>query len=136
MSSEPRRLAEALVTNIREAISQWDTLGRWSIVFPDKGSAFEVQGEGVRLIIDIGPGVEKSGLSRLIAQLTGAPVQVRLRAWYLNEFVERIMDSEQEAKTVLLSILEAHKPTVRKMPKVSGAPEYDDPDRPSIGADD
>lgn len=137
MPSQTRAIAEALVTSVREAVSKWDEHGRWTIVFPDSGSDFDVRGQGVRLIIEVGPALDKVGILRTFAKMTGAPVQIRLRAWYLNEFVERYFADQTEATTVLQSILEAHKPSGRQAPRtVTGAPELDDPDRPSIGADD
>ena len=137
MPNESRNIAEALVTSIRDHLAKWDNLGRWVIIFPDSTSSFELQGEGVRLIVDIGIALDKTGLSQMVARWSGAPLQIRLRTWYLNEFVERMTGERQEAVRIIFSILEAHKPSGRKAPRtVSGAPEMDDPDRPSLGADD
>jgi hypothetical protein len=138
MADHPRKVAETMVRAIEAGFAERHLAGRWEIVFPDRGSDFEVRGEGLRLIIEVNRGLDRSGLGRRLAQLLAkGPVQARLRAWFLNEFVERLFLDAPDALPIVFSILEAHRPSGRRLPTaVTGAPELDSPDRPSIGADD
>ncbi|GIW08840.1 MAG: hypothetical protein KatS3mg060_3645 [Dehalococcoidia bacterium] len=138
MRDHPRAVAEAMVQAIEGGINERRLSGRWEIVFPDGSSDFELRGEGLRLIVEVNRGLDRSGLRRQLARiLKQGPVQARLRAWFLNEFVERLFVDAPDAVPIIFSILEAHRPSGQSLPSaVSGAPELDSPDRPSIGADD
>jgi hypothetical protein len=127
-----------MVQAIEGGINERRLSGRWEIVFPDGSSDFELRGEGLRLIVEVNRGLDRSGLRRQLARiLKQGPVQARLRAWFLNEFVERLFVDAPDAVPIIFSILEAHRPSGQSLPSaVSGAPELDSPDRPSIGADD
>lgn len=138
MAEQPRAVAEEMVQALEDGIKERQLAGRWELIFPASGSAFELRGEGLRLIVEVNRGLDRSGVARHLAQLfRRGPVQARLRAWFLNEFVERLFVDAPDAAPVIFSILEAHRPSGQALPtSVSGAPERDSPDRPVIGADD
>lgn len=138
MAERPRAVAEAVVQRLDQGIAERQLAGRWELIFPASGSDFELRGEGLRLIVEVNHGLDQAGIARRVAQLfRRGPVQARLRAWFLNEFVERLFVNAPDAVPVILSILEAHRPSGQRRPSaVSGAPELDSPERPSIGADD
>lgn len=131
-------IAEQLVSAIETGFDERGLAGRWEIFFPSGGSDFEVRGEGLRLILEVNRGLDRSGFAQRLSRWIGQdPVQARLRAWFLNEFVERLFVDAPDAVPVIFSILEAHRPSGQQLPKsVAGAPELDSADRPSLGADD
>ncbi|MCS6800494.1 MAG: hypothetical protein RMM58_07345 [Chloroflexota bacterium] len=137
-ADQPRAVAEALVRAIEREVEARQLRGRWEMIFPAGSSDFELRGEGLRVIVEVNRGFERTGLARRLARLfRRGPIQARLRAWFLNEFVERLFPQPADAIPVIFSLLEAHRPAGLGLPSaVSGAPERDSPDRPSIGADD
>ncbi|MCS7003386.1 MAG: hypothetical protein NZ518_11105, partial [Dehalococcoidia bacterium] len=102
MTQSPRAIGHTLVAAIERGFAERGLAGRWSVFFPPTGGDFEIQGEGLRLIVEINYGIEQTGLARAIARaFKQGPVQARLRAWFLNEFVERIFDDPAEVAPVL-----------------------------------
>ncbi len=138
MTETPRAVAIDMIAAIEKGFAERGLDGRMEIFFPPKGGDFEVRGEGLRLIIEVNRGFGAGRLNQRMARwFNQGPVQVRLRAWFLNEFVERLFPDAREAVPIIFSILEAHRPSGLAMPlHVSGAPELDSPGRPSLGADD
>jgi hypothetical protein len=138
VSSGPRAAGQEIIDKIQSGFEERGLAGRWEIFFPPVGGDFEVRGEGLRLIVEVNYGVAKTGVQRsLTRMLRQGPIQARLRAWFLNEFVERIFDNAIDCVPVIFSIIEAHRPSGLTLPSaVSGAPELDSADRPSKGADD
>ncbi|GIW10781.1 MAG: hypothetical protein KatS3mg061_1838 [Dehalococcoidia bacterium] len=138
MAEAPRAVAERIVAAVERGGQERGLGGRWVLVFPPGSSDFEVRGEGLRLIVEVNRGLSRAGLARLLARwFQQGPVEARLRAWFLNEFVERSFAEAEAVVPVLLSILEAHRPAGPGAPTaVTGAPELDSPERPSVGADD
>jgi hypothetical protein len=138
VAQSPRAVAEQMIAAIESGFESRGLAGHWEIFFPDGSSDFEIRGDGLRLIVEVNRALDTSGLSRSVARVFNrGPVQARLRAWFLNEFVERLFVEAPDAVPIIFSILEAHRPSGRTLPTtVSGAPEVDSPDRPSRGADD
>jgi len=134
----PRETGQEIIDRIQAGFEERDLAGRWEIFFPPAGGDFEVRGEALRLIVEVNYGVAKTGIQKSLTRLLRqGTIEARLRAWFLNEFVERIFENAPDCVPVIFSIIEAHRPSGQKLPTaVSGAPELDSPDRPSKGADD